>query len=189
MKLSLYYLLILFTFVRFFGFSQNDIEQPKEKLRGYYSFSGGVASFPGYCIGFELGAIKKLNNFSLAVNYYSEYGNRAPGFITKYTRYNDIFFEIALYYGRLFMKKKFVFHVEGGPGLFFYNDKSLGSSGGYLTTNSTDNDRTTSVGLSAQTGIDYYFSKKIACGLKANSNLNANYFIFGAQARLVVFMN
>lgn len=181
--------LMLFLLLNSICHSQIDTKSRDEKLRGYYSFSGGIASFPGYCIGFELGAIKKMNNFSLTVNYNSEYGNRAPGFITKYTRYNDKFFEIALYYGRLLMKKKFVFHVEGGPGLFFYNDKSLGSSGGYLTTNSTDNDRTTSVGLSAQTGIDYYFSKKIACGLKANTNLNASYFIFGAQARLVVFMN
>lgn len=185
-----YLLLQLFTLlISILGFAQDTPEPLDEKLRGYYSFSGGVSSFPGYCIGLEIGATKRKNIFSLSLNYNSEYGNRAPGFITKYVHYNDKFTEIAFNYGRNFQKKKFVFHVDGGPALFFYANKHLGKSSGFLTTNITESDRTTSVGLSLQTGIDYYFTKKIAFGLKANSNLNTSYFIFGAQVRLMVYMN
>jgi hypothetical protein len=189
MKLNYPFLLLFTLSISGFGFAQDSPERVDEKLRGYYSFSGGVSSFPGYCIGLEVGASKRKNIFSVIINYNSQYGNRAPGFFTRYVRYNDKFTEIVLNYGRKFQKKKFVYHIDGGPALFFYADKHLGTSNGYLTTNITESDRTTSVGLSVQTGIDYNFSKKIALGLKANTNLNANYLIFGAQARLMVYLN
>lgn len=152
-------------------------------FRGSYGLSIGYNSFKGVSIGMEYALKYKKNNFGVLIQLNSEINQKTQGYLTP-VFYNDKFYEIALYYGRLIQVKRVLFEADLGPSLYLYKDKSLAFSGGFLSTAYSKSSRSSGVGLHGKFAIDYFLSKQILLGIYAGGNLNSDFIIFHSGLRL-----
>lgn len=170
------------------GQNNNFIDFSNGKVRWFNGFSGGTSTLQGYTFALEGGAIWKKNDFQLVFNYQSEIGNNAGGFILPTVFYNDKIKELAIEYGRHFQANRLLFHLNIGPSIVWYKNKSLGHSSGYLSLNYASSKSYVSAGLSVQTKIEFFISQRVAFNLKIHGNVNPNINSAGAQAGITVIM-
>lgn len=151
-------------------------------FRGAFGLSSGYSSMAGYAIGMEYSMKFRSNNIGATLQMNSEIYQSASGFITP-VYYNDKFYELALYYGRLIQVNRIVFQADVGPSFYIFKDKSLAQSGGMINTNVSTSVTSKSVGLFGKITVDCFLSKTVLLGLYLGGNVNVDLPIWHSGLR------